>query len=99
LIRHIITWKLVAQDPSERTDAFDRLAGEFGALPGLIPEIVDLQITRDVEDTEGNWDVVLIVDYASKADLEVYQTHPEHVRVKAIAATLVNARAAIDFEV
>jgi hypothetical protein len=99
LIRHIITWKLVAQDPSERTDAFDLLAGEFGALPGLIPEIVDLQITRDLDETEGNWDVVLIVDYESREDLETYQVHPEHVRAKAIAATLVNSRAAIDFEV
>lgn len=99
MIRHIITWKLVAQDPEERDDAFDRLAGEFGALPGLIPEIAALQITRDLEETEGNWDVVLIVDYASREDLETYQTHPEHVRVKAIAATLVNSRAAIDFEV
>ena len=99
MIRHIITWKLVAQDPEERTDAFDRLAGEFGGLPGLIPEIKALQVVRDVEETAGNWDVALIVDYDSQADLDAYQVHPEHVRVKAIAATLVNSRAAIDFEI
>lgn len=99
MIRHIVTWKLVATDPAERAAAFDQLAVGFGALPPLIPEVKHLSIGRDVEETDGNWDVALVIDFANTADLETYQVHPEHVTVKAIVKPLVSERAAIDFEI
>jgi quinol monooxygenase YgiN len=98
MIRHIISWTLKDQDAGAKADAFERLAEGFRALPALIPEISSLDIARDLDETPGNWDVVLIVDYESRAALEAYQVHPEHERVKALVGSLVSNRAAIDFE-
>jgi Stress responsive A/B Barrel Domain len=98
MIRHIITWKLTATDDAGRAAAFDAMAEGFGSLPALIPEIKTLHLGRDIDETPGNWDVVLVIDYASTADLEAYQVHPEHQRVKAIVAAHVTERAAVDFE-
>ena len=98
MIRHVINWKLAASDPEQRDSDFAELAEGFGSLPPLIPEIKALWIGRDLDETEGNWDVVLIVDYASTADLEIYQRHPEHVRVKDIVRRTTTERSAVDFE-
>ena len=98
MIRHIVTWKLTAEDAAAKSAAFDRLAEGFGALPHLIPEIKTLHLGRDLDETSGNWDVVLILDIASTADLEAYQVHPEHEKVKLIVRELTGERSAIDFE-
>ena len=98
MIRHVVSWKFVAQDPDEKAAAFDAMADGFGGLPHVIPEIKSLWIGRDLDDTEGNSDVVLIVDYETTADLETYLEHPEHKRVAATLRGVVTSRTAVDFE-
>lgn len=98
MIRHVVSWKLKDQDPAAKAAAFDLMAEGFGSLPPLIAEIRSLQIGRDLDETSGNWDVVLIIDYDSTAALDVYQGHPEHERVKKIVGGLVSERSSVDFE-
>lgn len=98
MIRHVVTWKLKAEDDEGRSRAFAEIADGLGSLPPLIPEIKSLQIGRDVGGTAANWDVVLIVDYANVDDLEIYQTHPEHLKVVAAIKSHFAGRAAVDFE-
>ena len=98
MIRHIVTWTLTAPDADAKAAAFDRLAEGFGALPHLIPEIKTLHLGRDLDEVESNWDAVLILDVASTADLEAYQVHPEHEKVKLLVRELTGERSAIDFE-
>lgn len=98
MIRHIVTWKLTAEDSAGKAAAFDALAEGFGSLPHLIREIKTLHLGRDLDETSGNWDVVLIVDFASTAALEAYQVHPEHQKVAAVVRTVTGERSAIDFE-
>jgi predicted metal-dependent HD superfamily phosphohydrolase len=98
MIRHIVTWKLQAQDEAAKADAFDQLAVAFGGLPHVIPEIKTLHLGRDLDETSGNWDVALVLDIASTADLDTYQVHPEHEKVKSLVRSLTSERSAIDFE-
>jgi hypothetical protein len=98
MIRHIVTWKLMAEDAAEKAAAFDQLAAGFGPLPGLIPEVRSLTLGRDVDETGGNWDVVLLIDFENTADIETYQGHPEHEKVRSIVRSLTRERSAIDFE-
>jgi hypothetical protein len=98
MIRHIVTWKLTAEDAETKATAFDQLAEGFGALPALIPEIKTLHLGRDLDETATNWDVALIVDFANTGDLDTYQVHPEHEKVKSLVRSLTGDRSAIDFE-
>src|ERR1700712_3614488 len=98
MIRHIVTWKLKNQDPAAKSAAFVVMAEGFGSLLPLIPEIRTLHIGRDLDETAGNWDVVLTVDYETTAALDAYQAHPEHERVIALVAPLLSERASIDVE-
>jgi hypothetical protein len=98
MIRHIVTWKLTAQNEPDKSAAFDAIAGAFRALPALIPAVKSLQLGLDVGETASNWDVALLVDFDSTSDLEAYQAHPEHEKVKTIVRSLTSERASIDFE-
>lgn len=98
MIRHVLTWKLVAEDAAQKDSDWAELSAGFGGLPPLIPQIKHLQIGRDLGEADGNADVALIVDYATREDLEAYQVHPEHVRVKEIVKRTTTARTCVDFE-
>ena len=98
MIRHVLTWTLIAEGAEGKNAAFTELSEGFGALPALIPEIKMLQIGRDIDETKGNWDVALIIDFATTDDLAAYQQHPEHVKVKDIVRRVTSTRTAVDFE-
>jgi hypothetical protein len=98
MIRHVVMWKLKGEDAAARSESFTAVAEALGALPPLIPEIRSFHIGQDVAETEGNWDAVLVNDYATPADLAVYQTHPEHVRAASIVRENTTERAVVDYE-
>jgi hypothetical protein len=98
MIRHIVSWKLTATDAGEKSAAFDELAQGFGALPALIPQIKTMHLGRDLGETATNWDVVLIMDFESTAELVEYQAHPDHQPVKSIVRRVTGERMAVDFE-
>jgi hypothetical protein len=98
MIRHIVSWKLLAEEAEGKSAAFDELAEAFGPLPASISAIKTLHLGRDLGETSGNWDVVLVMDFESTAQLEEYQAHPDHQPVKAIVRRVTGDRTAVDFE-
>jgi Stress responsive A/B Barrel Domain len=98
MIRHIVTWKLTAEDTAGKASAFDELAQVFGPLPSLIPQIKALHLGRDLGETPDNWDVVVTLDFGNTAALAEYQSHPEHEPVRDIIRRVTANRSAIDFE-
>lgn len=98
MIRHVLTWKLAAEDAAQKDADWAELSAGFGGLPPLVPSIKHLQIGRDVDETDGNWDVALIIDFVTREDLEAYQVHPEHVKVKEIVKRTTSSRTCVDFE-
>lgn len=99
MIRHIVMWKLAATDPAERAEAAAIITRELTGLVPLIPEIGTLEVRSNEGYFDVNFDLVLIAEYATWADLEAYQVHPEHQRVVPIVRANVSARASVDFEV
>jgi Stress responsive A/B Barrel Domain len=98
LIKHIVTWKLKAEDAEGKAESFAAIVGALGALPPLVPAIHSLHLGADLAETEGNWDVVLITEHESPAELAAYQVHQEHLKATAVVRELVSGRSAVDFE-
>jgi hypothetical protein len=98
MIKHAVNWKLAAEDAEGKSRAFAEIAEALGALPALIPEIKAFHIGADLGDVAENWDVSLIIDFAGTAELETYQTHPEHLKAAAIVRAHTAARATVDYE-
>jgi hypothetical protein len=99
MIRHIVSWKLKAEDEAGRETAAAEITAALTGLVGVIPSIVTLSVARNVAYPDKNHDVVLIADFETIDGLEAYQVHPEHLKAAAVVGARVVARASVDFEV
>lgn len=98
MIRHIVVWKLLARDEPTKNADIAVITAALSALPALIPGVKALTVGPNIVFHPSNWDIGLVVDYATVEDLEAYRVHPEHRRVVAIVNPRVSQRASLDFE-
>ena len=78
MLRHVVLFKW-----NEDATDDDKLAVEQGlaALPPVIPQIQRYEFGPDAGLAEGNFDFIVVADFASQADYETYQAHPDHLQV------------------
>lgn len=72
-------------------------SGKMLALRATIPEIVHVEIGRDILHDARSWDLALIMRFASVETLRTYQRHPEHVNVMEFNTPCVEAVGSVDF--
>ena len=95
-LRHVVAWKLAAEDAGTRAAQAREIADRLHALVGVVPTIGALTAGPNV--IEGNWDVALVVDFADAAGLDAYAVHPDHQAVVAYVRSVVSDRVAVDFQ-
>jgi hypothetical protein len=100
MVKHIVVWKLKdfaeGKNKAENAQAMKfLLAGMQGKIPGLKHVEVGINITKEQSDV----DVVLFSEFASLAELDIYQNHPVHVAVKDFIGKVCTSRYVIDYEV
>ena len=96
-IRHIVMWKLAAEDAATRASDAAEIASRLGALVGVIEDIQSLTVSTNVAYPEQNSDVVLVADYADLEAIDHYQKHPAHVEAASFVRSVVSSRASIDY--
>lgn len=99
MIRHIVTWKLKAEDEAGKAASYAAIKGVLEPLANVLDGIDSLVVSANSAYFEANWDVVLVGDYRDLAALDAYQVHPEHLAAVTIVREHVAARASIDFEI
>lgn len=98
-IRHIVTWKLAAEDAETRAEQAKEVSRLLHTLPAIIPDILALEVGINALTGESNFDVVLTADYEDEAGLQRYTEHPEHQKVAAFIHSVISARGAVDYRV
>jgi hypothetical protein len=99
MIRHVVSWKLAAEDDAQRAEQAAEVARRLNALDGVVPQLRSISAGANVAYPDTNWDVTLVADFDSIAELEAYQVHPAHEEVVAFVRSVVASRVAVDFEV
>lgn len=97
-IRHVVSWKLAAEDDELRRAEAAEIASRLNALVGVVPSVLRLSAGVNMAYEGVNWDVTLVADFEDLAALEAYQVHPAHAEVGGYIKPRVAARAAVDFE-
>ena len=92
MLIHMVQWRF--DDPADADEAIQRLRG----LEAEIDVIRRLVAGRNVVPSERAYDVGLLLEVDSVADLEVYRDHPAHVEVAAFVRERCSAVAACDIE-
>lgn len=98
-VRHVVSWKLAAEDPEERAAQAAEVARRLNALDGVVPQLLAISAGANMAYPDANWDVTLVADFDSIEALEEYQVHPAHEEVVAYVRSVVAGRVAVDFEV
>ena len=92
MIRHIVMWKFRPGTEEEQT----RFLRELRGLQGVIPELLRSEVAVNVG--EGNYDAVLVSEFANLAALETYKNDPRHKAVSALCKSIREDRVAVDYE-
>lgn len=98
MIKHIVIWRLRAEDASARAASLRAVKEALEPLATVIAGIRSLTVHGNSAFPETNWDIVLLSEFDSVEALEAYQVHPEHVRAAAIVREHVTERASVDVE-
>jgi hypothetical protein len=98
VIKHIVMWNVRGESPAEKAAGIERLENAFASLRGKIPGLILLEIGVDSSRIDYACDVVLYSEFESRAALNAYGSHPEHLRVKSELADLRTARHQVDYE-
>ena len=91
MIRHIVMWKF--REDADPSEFLSRLA----ALQGVIPQLKAMAIHRSAVSGSA-YDAVLISDFDSLEDVEIYKKDPRHVAVSTLCKAIRTDRCAIDVE-
>jgi len=65
----------------------------------IVPGILKFETALAAPGLEATYDVVLYSEFESKAALDAYQEHPQHVAVKPFIGAVRQARQCMDYEV
>lgn len=99
MIRHVVCFRLSAQDPARRREDARTVADQIGSLAGRIESLRTLSVGVDLGVAAGHWDIALVEDLDTPDDLAAYLAHPEHQRVVAAIDPLIAERAVVDLEI
>lgn len=97
MIRHIVLFRLAADDDGQRREDASEIASRLEALNTQIPGIESIRVDRDLGLVEGHWDVALVSEHEDNAALEAYQVHPAYLEVAAYVRTVISDRATVDY--
>ena len=92
MIRHIVMWKIRPGTEKEQEEFLTGLRN----LQGVIPQLLKSEVAVNV--APGNYDAVLVSEFASLEDLDAYKNDPRHKAVSALCKSIRTDRVAVDYE-
>lgn len=99
MVKHIVAWRLKdsALGNDKATNA-RLIRTKLEALLGQIPGLLHIEVGLDFSSTENSAHVVLVTEFATRADLAAYQVHPAHKAVGVFVREVVSERRVVDYE-
>lgn len=98
MIKHIVMWKLKeVAECGDRVQNARKMKHDLEALKTKIPQIRHIEVGVNSIPSEASYDVVLYSEFNNEQDLEIYQKHPEHLKVAEFVATVRERRAVVDY--
>ena len=100
MIRHVVIWKLKdSAEGARRDENAKKMKALLDACRRLTPGILRLEVGISQKGLEATVDVVLYSEFADKAALDAYQTHPTHLEAKKFIGAVREWRQCVDYEV
>ena len=96
MVKHVVMWKV--KDSANKSNDIQKLKSALDGLKDKIMEIIDLEVGIDfAKKGDTSVDIILNSSFASIQDLELYQKHPEHLKVVEIIRSLTIEKRVVDY--
>lgn len=100
MIRHVVMWRFEEMaEGKTRQQNMEYIRDRLMTLPAIIPQIKRMEIGFDIGRTEMSYDMLLLTEFESMADLDIYKNHPDHVAVSKYVAKVRTSRVVADCEI
>ena len=100
MIRHIVMWKLKEHaEGADRAANLVKMQALLHSCAGLVPGMVKFTSAVATPGLEATYDIVLDSTFTSRAALDAYQMHPQHMAIKPFIGAIRLERQCMDFEV
>jgi len=98
MLKHIVMWKFKEEAEGKSREENCRYVKErLEALPAKISFIKKLEVGINGFESAMASDLVLITEFSSKEDLDLYAVHPEHVKVSDYVTKVRSERTVVDY--
>ncbi len=96
MITHIVFFNV--KTDLDKSNIVAELKAKLLALNKSVPSLKHLEFGVDFSQSELAYDCALYSTFNTKADLDAYQVHPEHVKVKEYIGQVCANRVVVDYE-
>ncbi len=98
MLRHIVMFKAKPLLSNlEKEEAILRLKGAVDALETEVPQVRYLQTGVNFNTYPQAFDLVLVSDFETEEDLEIYRNHPQHQKVLDIIGEVIEKVHVVDY--
>jgi hypothetical protein len=99
MIKHIVMWKLKSEAMGgSRQENAAKIKQKLEGLAHRIKEIRNIEVGLNSSSDEAAYDVVLVSEFLTWADLRKYQEHPLHKEVASYIANVREQRVVVDYD-
>jgi hypothetical protein len=100
MIKHIVLWKLkdFAEGTTKQQNAL-KVKAMLEDMRDKIPGMLKLEVGLNFEASDSACDISLYTEFESHKDLNAYQDHPVHLKVKNFLPLVRSERRVVDYEV
>lgn len=100
MIKHIVLWKLKeVSECGDRLQNARKMKQDLEALKAVIPQIRHIEVGLNSIPSDASYDVALYSEFESEKDLDIYQKHPEHLKVAEFVGKVRERRVVVDYHV
>lgn len=97
MISHIVFFNFKEEALGKNRKELVKLGKEvLEKLEKEIPELKKIKVGINFLESSASFDLSLYTEFETEKDLEIYQVHPEHVKVKELFSQIVENRAVVD---
>jgi hypothetical protein len=86
------------KNDSDRINKANKMKSTFGPMKSLINIVRRYDVEINMKKTDFSYDVVIISEYNSWEDLDIYIKHSEHQKAIAFCKDIKKEKAVIDYE-
>lgn len=97
MLRHIVMMKLKLVEKSEIELRISKLQALLNDLPQFIPALQTMEVGINISDRSSAYDIVLVSEFLTEADLNEYRIHPKHIEVLSYIDEVVADAKVVDY--